>query len=310
MEQRSWINIDLKSFSENINELKRFLLPEQGFLQVVKADAYGHGAVQIAKIAIEHGAVMLGVANVEEGIYLRYRGIDAPILILSPSLHTEIKSIIDYDLIPCVSDLSFCHELNQQAKDKQTTVSVHVKINTGMNRNGLKENELSDFFNNFYLFEQLKITGLFSHFAASDDDESFSLEQETNFIKIINLFKESKYNTINNYLKYIHISNSCGLITHNNPVMNLVRFGIMSYGYYLNNDFKAVLKLTPVMSFKSKISHINYAKKGETIGYNRTYRAEADIKYAIIPVGYADGYDFLLSNKAYVMVKNQLSPIL
>jgi len=136
--QRSWIEIDLKAFSDNFSGLKKHLLPEQSALQVVKADAYGHGAYQIAKTALENGAVMLGVANIEEAINLRYQKILAPILILSPSVESEISQIIEYDVIPSVSDLEFCRCLNQKARVEKKKIAVHVQIDTGMNRNGIK----------------------------------------------------------------------------------------------------------------------------------------------------------------------------
>ncbi|MCL2063525.1 MAG: alanine racemase [Candidatus Cloacimonetes bacterium] len=315
-DSRSWIDIDLKIFSQNLGELKKYLLPHQSFLQVVKADAYGHGAYQIGITALEQGAVMLGVANVEEAFYLRFHKIVSPILILSPSLTSEIDLILEYDIIPSVCELEFCKSIDLKAKELNKKIPIHVKINTGMNRTGIKYNDIKSFFDDFSSFNNLYIEGLFSHFAASDDDESFSFSQYKIFCDCIQLFLSEEYNHLNHSLKYTHIANSSGLLFNDfcssnknfetsrfHP--NLVRLGLMSYGYQLNENHKNKLNLEPVMSFKSKISHIGYADKGETIGYNRTYRAENDIKYAIIPIGYADGYDFLLSNKASVLLSKQ-----
>ena len=308
IDHRNWIEIDLQAFTSNLNELKRFLSQEQSFLQVVKADGYGHGAYQIARVALENGAAMLGVANVEEALYLRYQKIKAPILILSPSITSEIDQLIEYDIIPSISDIEFAKSLDKRAKERNKIIPIHIKINTGMNRNGIKHNEIENFFDNFSLLKNLSIEGLFSHFAASDDDIDFSVEQYNIFQKSISIFQSQKYSNINRNLKYYHIDNSLSLVNdikaHTSPLFqgNLVRFGIMTYGYYLDESLKNKIKLSPVMSFKSKISHISEAQKGETIGYNRTFSVTKDLKYAIVPVGYADGYDFLLSGKSFVIV--------
>ena len=314
-DQRSWIEIDLKALSENLNNLKQFLHPNQKFLQVVKADAYGHGALQIAKTALECGAEMLGVANIEEAIHLRFHKIEAPILILSPSLESEVKQILAYNIIPSVSEIDFCVMLNDYAKKENKIVPIHLKIDTGMNRNGIKVVKLKDFYKRFVELKNLCIEGLFSHFAASDDDEEFTLEQYKQFIDSINIFKSEEFNLINQALKYTHIANSSATV---NPpfskmgliIGNLVRIGIMSYGYYLNSTLKSEVNLTPIMSFKSRVSHLSFAQHGETIGYNRAFTVEKDMRYAIIPVGYADGYDFLLANKSKVMINNHLCPVI
>ena len=192
--QRSWIEIDLKAFSNNLKELRNFLHPNQKFLQVVKADAYGHGAYQIAKTALQCGAEMLGVANIEEAIHLRYHKIEAPILILSPSLESEIKLIVSHNVIPSVSELEFCAALNEYAKNNNLVISIHLKIDTGMNRNGIKINKLKDFYQKLIQFKNIKIEGIFSHFAASDDDEEFTAEQYKLFVESVNIFKSDEYN--------------------------------------------------------------------------------------------------------------------
>ena len=337
--QRSWINIDLTAFSENIHELKKFLLPNQNFLQVVKADAYGHGAFQIAKAALECGAAILGVANVEEALYLRYQNITAPILVLSPSLESEIDMLIEYDIIPSVSEIEFCNSLDKKAKSMNKQVRVHIKIDTGMNRTGIKYNHLKDFYDNISKYKNVLIEGLFSHFASSDDDDDFSIEQYERFLKCLKVFISDQYKHINHSLKYTHIANSVAIVSthlfHNklsnyinmkcpndtikqnkNSVshlfspLNLVRIGIMSYGYSTIENLDKKIKLKPIMSFHANVSHIKNAFANETIGYNRTYTVDKDLKYAIIPVGYADGYDYLLSNKAHVLIKGVLCPVL
>lgn len=301
-EERSWIEIDLNNFSENLSEIKKRLLPHQGFMQVVKADAYGHGAYQIAKTAIKEGAVMLGVANAEEGVLLRFHGIKCPILILSPSIISETDSIINYELTPSLSETEFCKALDRRAKELNKIIPVQIKIDSGMNRNGIRPATLRDFLKAFQEFSHLRIEGVFSHFASSEDDEDFSRQQEQVFLECLSAFEPDD-------LKYIHLSNSAGIIRHNNPLCNLVRLGLLSYGIYPEPRLALQIPLQAVMAFKSKVTHLSHAFKGESIGYNRTYTASKDMSYALVPVGYADGYDFMLSNKSSVLIKDQLCPV-
>jgi alanine racemase len=308
-DQRSWIEIDLKAFTDNFRALKEYLSPEQNILQVVKADAYGHGALQIAKTALENGASILGVANIEEAVCLRIQEITAPILILSPFLLSEIDQIIEYDIIPSISNIEFCHALNNRAYQRKARVPIHIKIDTGMNRNGIRFDEFKDFLEQLKDYDGLSVEGLFSHFAASEDNDEFTQNQYLRFKECINSFKSDKYKHLNR-LKYIHIANSIGLLNDKYEECNLVRFGLMSYGHYMSDRYLDKVKLTPVMTYKSRISQISKVLKNESVGYNRTFIADKDMPYAIVPIGYADGYDYLLSNKSSVLIKGVLCPVI
>ena len=294
---RSWTEIDLTSFKDNIKELKKFFKPQSEFMQIVKADAYGHGAFQIAIKAIECGAVSLGVANVQEGLLLRYQGIKIPIIILSPSLENEIEQILENDLIPTISTLDFAEKLNKIGMCK-----IHINIDTGMGRSGFHYEEAFENINEIKKLENIEIEGIFSHFSSAEEDPEFTKLQSDRFEAIL-----SKLEVLP---KYIHISNSSGVITFPNKYTNLVRLGLLSYGVYSNTEMKSKVNLKPVMTFKSRITQIKSAKKGNSIGYNRTFIVPDDMKYAILPVGYADGYDFLLSNKGKVILKNQVCNII
>jgi len=293
---RSWTEIDLTNFKYNLNELKKFFHPQTDFMQIVKADAYGHGAYQIAKKAIECGTVCLGVANVQEGLLLRYQGIEVPIVILSPSLDNEINQILENDLIPTISTINFAEKLNKSGKCK-----IHINIDTGMGRSGFYYEKALENINKIREFNNLEIDGIFSHFSSAEDDPEFTKLQSNRFEKILSKLDFEP--------KYIHISNSSGIITFSNKYTNLVRLGLLSYGVYSNKNLKREILLKPVMTFKSRITQIKNAKKGDSIGYNRTYLATDDMKYAILPVGYADGYDFLLSNKGKVVLQDKVCDI-
>ncbi|MCK9329853.1 MAG: alanine racemase [Candidatus Cloacimonetes bacterium] len=315
MNDRSWLEINLDNYVHNLESIKKFVLPHQDIMQIVKADAYGHGAAKIAEIALKNGVTMLGVANAEEGALLRYLGkipsytytkdnltLDAcPILVLSPSLPNEIDLIFENNLIPSITELDFCQNLDNEAKNRDVVYPVHIKIDTGMNRNGIRYDAFDNFLMAFSKCTNLKIEGVFSHFLESEEQSGVSETQIDRFREVLTKIKT---------VKYIHIANSAGILFQNFKEANIVRLGFLSYGVNINKRVEKTINLKPVMTFKSKISHISTAKKGETIGYNSTFIVNEDVRFAIIPVGYADGYDFLLSNQAKVLVNNELCPVL
>ncbi|HOD17191.1 MAG TPA: alanine racemase [Candidatus Cloacimonadota bacterium] len=302
MSERSRVDISLDNYRNNVKELKRFLLPHQNWLQIVKADAYGHGAYEIAKIALEEGAVYLGVANPEEGKLLRIQGIKAPILILSPALKEEIPVILQSNLACTISDLNFAQALNQAAQKENIKAVVHVKIDTGMHRSGFRTEEFPAAWENIKKMKSLEVEGVFSHFAASEQDYEFSEKQVKQFERLLK--------KISPLPKYVHLANSSAIFRHNSPATNLVRLGIMTYGVYTASREKQPVELKSVMTFKSALTQIKEIKKGEYVGYNRTWRAPVDGQYGIIPIGYADGYDFLLSNKGIVAVEGQICRVI
>ncbi len=298
-EERSWTEINLSNFENNLNELKKFISPNVNFMQIVKADAYGHGAFEISKKAIQCGASFLGVANVQEGMLLRYQGIKIPILILSPSMENEINLIIENNLIPAVSSFDFAQKLAQTSPFK---IKVHINIDTGMGRSGISYARAIEEINKIREIKNLEIEGIFSHFSSAENDEEYTNKQSYKFNKILS---ELDFKP-----KYVHIANSSGIITSQNNYANLVRLGLLSYGVYTDDSLKKKINLKPVMTFKSRITQIKTVEKGESIGYNRTYITKHPLKYAILPVGYADGYDFMLSNKGKVLMKETLCDVI
>jgi alanine racemase len=300
--ERSRVEISLDNFRHNLRELKRFFLPGQSFLQIVKADAYGHGAFEIAKAALEEGAVYLGVANPEEGKLLRLQGITAPILVLSPALTEEIPVIIEFNLVPTLSDLAFARALSDEAVRQNKVIKYHVKIDTGMHRSGFRSEDFKTAYTKLLKLGNLEPEGIFTHLAASENDKAFSRKQLKEFEQIIRSLKSLP--------QYIHLANSAALINHNTTFANLVRLGIMTYGVYTDDSQYQKLSLKPVMTFKSALAQVKIIKKGEYVGYNRTWKAPQDGRYGIIPIGYADGYDFLLSNLGLVAVHGQICKVI
>lgn len=297
---RSRVEIDLSAFKANLNILKQYLSPQQQFMMIVKADAYGHGASEISQIACSEGAVYLGVANPEEGRLLRLQGLKSPILVLSPCLKNEIKLILDNNLAVNVSSYDFAKDLNKAAKIRNIKAIVHLKVDTGMHRSGILDSEFLSFYSKIAEMDNLVIEGIFSHFASAENDLEFSQLQEERFRKIIDKLPAKP--------KYVHINNSHALVNGLGKGTNLVRIGIMAYGIQIpsHND----IGLQPVMTFKTTLSQIKQIKKGESIGYNRAWIAPKDCIYGILPIGYADGYDFMLSNCGVVWLNNQLCQVI
>lgn len=297
--ERSWVEINLAALQHNLSFLKSRMAPGQSFLMIVKADGYGHGAYEISRVALEAGAVYLGVANPEEGKLLRIQGCKAPILVLSPCLEQEINIILENDLCPSVSTLSFAKALNQAAGERGICQSIHLKVDTGMHRSGELFFSFSDFFKHLRKFEHLHIEGIFSHFAASETDKEFSRLQEERFDALIASLPTKP--------QYIHLSNSNAVVNGLGKSCNLVRLGILAYGVDTSGQN---LPLEPVMTFKAILSQAKSISPGESIGYNRSWIASQPTRYGILPIGYADGYDFLLGNNAVVALHGKLASVL
>ncbi|MGC9361547.1 MAG: alanine racemase, partial [Candidatus Syntrophosphaera sp.] len=300
--ERSWVEIDLAAFRANLRELKKFLGPGQGFIQIVKADAYGHGAYQISLAAIAEGAAALGVANLEEGKLLRIQGLKKPILILSPPLAGEIPGMIQYDLTPAIPDPGFAKELDSYAASQGIVQKVHLKYDSGMHRSGALRKEFADLCALVGKLPNLEIEGVFSHFASGESDAAFSRKQEEDFRAAL---KENGLQP-----PQVHLANSAALVNGFGRDAKLCRLGILSYGIYTHPDQREKLALRPVMTFRSAITQLKQIPEGAGVGYNLTWKAPRQTRYAVIPVGYADGYDFLLSNRGVVSVRETLCPVI
>jgi alanine racemase len=300
--ERSWTEINLDHFADNLRQLISFLPEKTSWMQIVKADAYGHGAYQIAKKAIALGASFLGVANVQEGMLLRYQGITAPILILSPMLESEVEFLFEYSLTPTIFSKEFANLINTIAKNKKETLVCHINVDTGMGRSGIEIKEAKAHISEILKCKHLLIEGIFSHYAASENDEEYSQNQKHQFKDLLH--------SLPTQFSYVHIANSSAVVTQPDNVSNLVRLGLLSFGVYSHSSLSSKIDLKPVMTFKTKISQLKYAEKGASIGYNRTFITSRKTKFAILPVGYADGYDFLLSNKGNVLCHKSLCPVI
>ena len=288
----TYLEIDIKKLLDNYRVFKKIMGENIEILSVIKANAYGHGMVEIAKALENEGGKFFGVATIEEGIFLRESGIKSKILILG-SLYPflSFEYIYKYDLLPNISSFNMAEKLNEFCIKKNIILDIHIKIDTGMSRIGININSSFGEGMKISKLSNLKITGIFSHIAKNDDD-AFTNNQ-------ILTFNNLKNQLSNLNIKYFHIANTRTALEKKEARFNMVRIGIGLYGLI---DEKG---LEPILSLKTKIVFLKKVKKGTPISYDGTFITPCDSLIATIPIGYADGYSRLLSNQAFCLIKGK-----
>ncbi|AWZ47634.1 alanine racemase [Clostridiaceae bacterium 14S0207] len=301
-----WAEVDLYNLAHNMREIKK-LCKNKEVMAVVKADAYGHGALNVAPVLLENGADSLAVAVLSEAIELRKSGIQCPILILGFTPPSFIEELLKYDIDQTVFSYEFAKELSECAKIKNKIAKIHIAVDTGMGRIGyLKEDENIEEVIRISKLPNLKIQGVFSHFSTADEfDKTYTKMQIDRFNWFCNALKEKGVD-----IGKKHIYNSAAIIDLQEPISDRVRPGIILYGYYPSDEVnKDKISLKPVMSLKTNVVHVKRVKRGEYIGYGRVFQTEKDSIIATLPVGYADGYSRLLTGKAKVLIRGEFAPV-
>lgn len=302
-----WAEINLNNLIYNIDQIKK-KSGNSEIIGVVKANAYGHGAVEISKVLLNHGINRLAVANIVEAIELRENEIKAPIILLGISEDYAIDALLEYDVEPTISTYEFAMNLNNKAKALNKTVNIHIAMDSGMGRIGFRKNDkgLEDIINISKL-SNLKIESIFSHFSTADSkDKSYSLRQ----LEIYNTFLD-KLQEAGVYINKKNLSNSAAIIDLPESHYDYVRPGIIQYGYYPSDEVdKNHFDIKHVLTWKTKIIHIKEVEENEYIGYGQTFKTSRKTVVATLPVGYADGYSRGLSNKGKVIINGQLAPII
>ncbi|MCL2265719.1 MAG: alanine racemase [Treponema sp.] len=312
--------IHLDNFKRNFDSIRLRVGKNTRICVPVKADAYGHGALKIAKAGIEAGACCLGVAAVSEGKKLRKSGIKAPILLFSQPHPDELPELIEADLTPFISDAEFASILNEQAKAQKIKLSVHLKIETGMGRLGCHINESAALARHITSCSSLKLAGTAAHFAVSDSaglqDIKYTMTQLNRLKSAVDAIKAAGINP-----GIVHAANSGAVILHPESWLDMVRPGIFLYGYKTAEEkdlppaYKKKLSkyepltAAPVMELRSAVTLIKKIKKGESVSYGRTWTAGQDTYIAILPAGYADGLPRTASNKWQVSINNETYPL-
>lgn len=301
----AWAEVSLGALARNFKALQSLAKGSQ-ILPVVKANAYGHGAVPVSKALLAAGAKRLAIATVQEGVELRRSGLRCPILVLTPTLPAEIPALIENGLTPQVSSYEgACHLSRVARKMKAGTIPVHIKIDSGMGRVGLRINRVLEEIQAIRKVPGLAVEAVYTHLATADwTDPKYAWRQITLFNKALGGVRQKL-----GFAPATHVANSASLITYfPQSAGTWVRPGIALYGIYPNPKFKSRVALTPVMQVKARVIHLNYMEKGESVSYGRTYTAKKRIKVATLGIGYADGVHRVLSNKTSFLVKGRRVP--
>jgi alanine racemase len=296
--------INLKSLSHNITQIKNKLNSHTKIMAIIKASGYGSGAAHIAHTLIENGIEFFGVATVFEAIELRKSGVDLPILILDQLFPQDIEKVIEFDLTANVCSFDISQQINVLSNSSGKKTKIHIEVDTGMNRTGLAVNQAVDTIIRINQLDSIIIEGLFTHFACADSSREYTLWQIDQFETLL---AELKSKGIEIPIK--HACNSAGLLNFPQAHFDMVRPGIMLYGYYPSKNLKDQIDLIPCFALKSQISYIKKVPKGTSISYNSTYVTSKPSTIATIPIGYADGYRRCLSNKGHVMIGGQKANI-
>ncbi|MGQ9845245.1 MAG: alanine racemase [Caldisericia bacterium] len=299
----AWAEIDLDNLKKNFLIIRK-KIKDKKIISVVKADAYGHGAVEVSKELETLGTDYFAVATLEEGLELRINGISKPILIFGYIFPKQANHVLDFSLTPTIYNLDFAKELNNLCELRKENVNIHIKIDTGMGRVGILWNEAIDFIKEIKKFKNLNIEGIYAHFSTADEkDKSFSKLQFDRFQKVIELLKKDGIN-----IPFKHHGNSATVIDLPQYILDGVRCGILLYGLKPSDQVKKI-KLYPVMSIKTKLIFVKKVPKDTPISYGRTFYTKNESIIGTIPFGYADGLPRILSNKGEVLYRGKRAKI-
>ena len=304
----TWAEIDLGAIKYNLAQIKKLVggarKNSPKIMVVVKANAYGHGLIEVAKILEKLRVHYLGVASLDEAIALRKEGIKLAVLVLGSILPEEVDLALDYDVALTVCNKELAQTLNNKAKAKNITVPVHIKIDTGMGRIGIWHEEAPEFVKMLKRMKYIRAEGIYTHFTSASRDNFFTNYQLESFENLLR-----RLNRENIQFHYEHAANSIALVDLKKSHFNLVRPGIIVYGMYPKRNFAKILKLKPALSLKTRIVYLKDVPVGRSISYGRTYITEKPTRIATLPIGYADGYGRILSNRASVLVKGEKAPV-
>lgn len=301
------LEVDLDSLAYNIKNIRNYIDKDTIIMAIVKANAYGHGAVTAAKVFLQNGADRLGVSILREGIELRKADIKAPILLLNYTPPSQYKDLVKYDLTPSIYRYEDAKELSDIGGSMNRSIKIHIKVDTGMSRIGFlpDQDSIRDIMKIAKL-PNIKIEGIFTHFARADElDKSFTHAQFKSFMDLVNILEEEGL-----YIDIKHVSNSAATLDIGKYNLDMIRPGIILYGYYPSQEVgKENLHIKPAMTLKSQISNVKDIQAGTGIGYNHLYVAESRVKVATIPIGYADGYSRSLAEKAHVFINGKRAQV-
>jgi len=299
-----WVEVNLGNIASNMRYIRKCVRKEVKIIAVVKADAYGHGAPEVSRVVLKNGADMLAVANVDEALELRRVGIRAPILLLNWTEPFRFREVVRNKLTQTIFDLSSARVLSGIAKKMNRVVPVHIKVDTGMGRLGLLPEDVPAFVQKTVLLPGLKVEGVLSHLSVAGDERAYTFKQFHKFVSVLGKLQKTGIK-----VPFRHIANSIAVLVYPEMHLTAVRPGIIIYGISPWDLKKKCKFLKPAMSFRTKIVSVKEVPKGTSISYGRTFITKRRSLIADIPVGYSQGYDRKLSNKARVLVRGKRVPL-
>ncbi len=300
----SWVHIDLDALAANVRGLKSLVGELVALFAVVKANAYGHGAVSVAQTALLNGAEYLAVASMSEALELRAAGIEAPILVLSYTPAQAIRQAIRQNITITVYDIDLARIYNDVARESGEKLRVHVKVDTGMGRLGVLAMDAMPFFRSMLSLKHLEIEGIYTHFSMADEDLDFTMQQVNMFKEVLMPLRAAGFN-----FKYVHAANSAGTLISKETHFNAVRVGLAMYGLSPSETVRVPEEFKPVLSWKTVIAQVKTLPTGHPVGYGATYYAQENERIAVIPVGYADGLRRAPQYWGHVLVRGNVAPI-
>ncbi|MGI5892120.1 MAG: alanine racemase [Bacillota bacterium] len=304
----AWVEVDLAAIAHNIKQIRAKVGPQIKIMGIIKANAYGHGAKEVAHTILRNGADRLGVANLYEGVGLRMAGIVAPVMIMGYIVPDEVDTAIKYNITQMVYTYEMAQNISQRAVAKGQTATIHIKIDTGMGRIGFLPDERSlQEIKRIFSLPALYIEGLCSHFSCADEkDKSYCLEQKAFFDKFISRLEAEGLT-----FPLKHMANSAAIMDLPDAYYDMVRPGISLYGHYPSNTVRRdEIKLLPAISLKCNIAMVKDIARGSYISYGCKYRCNEDRVIATLPVGYADGLSRVLFPGGEVLIKGQRVPMI
>lgn len=285
----TWVEVDIDSIRHNTKQVITMLKPETQLMAVVKADGYGHGALEIAEASLEAGATFIGVSTLEEGVELRRSGIDAPILVFNPGIGEEADLLIKYDLTVTLSALKTAELLSQRAYKLGEDIKAHLKIETGFGRGGIFPEEAVDFMKKMENLGNFEIEGAYSQFATADEkDKSYAYEQLGNFQRAVEALENGGFK-----IAIKHICNSAAALDMPEAHMDMVRVGNLIYGQYPSSEVTQKLDLKNTWELKSTVMFVREYQRSQVVGYGAEARTKKGMVLATLPIGFSDGFTLL-----------------
>ena len=297
--------IDHAALRWNLRQIQKKIGPRVEILSMVKADGYGHGAVEVARTLAKSGSDAFGVATVEEGIELRQGRIKQTILVLAGAYVEQLGQFIEFKLTPVLHEIETLKAFEQKTRQQRTTLKFQLEVDTGMGRIGFPSGEIDTWLAPLGKLKALKLTGIFSHFSEAESaNEKYAAAQLKSFQRVLDrLCREGIVHAPS------HMSKSAALITVPAAHFAMVRPGLILYGVYPAPNLKKQIRLKPVLTWKTRIIQLKCSPAGSSIGYGRTFVTKRNSLIATLPVGYADGYRRLLSNRGQVLVRGKRAPV-